>query len=223
MGEGKTRVILPLLVLALAGSGDVVRMNFLGELLADAAGDFERTLTGAPLRLAWLWQHLELPPLVACIRLRDAQAAAAEVCRMHSCTQALLARAHVLRCAGSLLRVPIFLLPFSRDIQIDEGGVALLERQLQRCVAAGGCLCIAREHRASLLLKQQVRCRCCGCTIVALDTEACVALIELFTPSSCHVQVLSVALRCLRKQLCADCALACRSAQVQQSAQHPTG
>ena len=94
MGEGKTRVILPLLVLALAGSGDVVRMNFLGELLADAAGDFERTLTGAPLRLAWLWQHLELPPLVACIRLRDAQAAAAEVCRMHSCTQALLARAH---------------------------------------------------------------------------------------------------------------------------------
>ena len=117
--------------------------------------------------------------------------------------------------------MPIFLLPFSRDIQIDEGGVALLERQLQRCVAAGGCFCIAREHRASLLLKQQVRCRCCGCTIVALDTEACVALIELFTPSSCHVQVLSVALRCLRKQLCADCALACRSAQVQQSAQHP--
>ena len=54
MGEGKTRVILPLLVLALAGSGDVVRMNFLGELLADAAGDFERTLTGAPLRLAGL-------------------------------------------------------------------------------------------------------------------------------------------------------------------------
>ena len=81
---------------------------------------------------------------------------------MRSCMQA----AQHFCCAGSLLKVPIFLLPFSRDIQIDEGGVALLARQLQRCVAAGGCFCIAREHRASLLLKQQVRCHCCGCTII---------------------------------------------------------
>jgi Protein of unknown function (DUF3638) len=47
MGEGKTWVILPLLVLALARNGELVRLNFLGELLPDAAAGFERMLTGA--------------------------------------------------------------------------------------------------------------------------------------------------------------------------------
>ena len=48
MGEGKTRVILPLLVLALTrgGSGDVVKLNFVGELLGDAVGYLQGTLTG---------------------------------------------------------------------------------------------------------------------------------------------------------------------------------
>ena len=47
MGEGKTRVILPMLVLALARLGrEIVRLNFVGALLGEAAQYLHRTLTG---------------------------------------------------------------------------------------------------------------------------------------------------------------------------------
>ena len=48
MGEGKTRVILPMLVLALCGRGEVVRLNFLQELLPEAVDYLHSCLTGAP-------------------------------------------------------------------------------------------------------------------------------------------------------------------------------
>ena len=47
MGEGKTRVILPMLVLALCGRGEVVRLNFLQELLPEAVDYLHSCLTGA--------------------------------------------------------------------------------------------------------------------------------------------------------------------------------
>jgi hypothetical protein len=54
MGEGKTRVILPMLVLALsraaAPSGNkrnIVRLNFLNALLQDAVAYLHQSLTGA--------------------------------------------------------------------------------------------------------------------------------------------------------------------------------
>ena len=51
MGEGKTRIILPLLVLALeGGDAGIVRLNFVGELLPDAVAYLHRTLTGAHAR-----------------------------------------------------------------------------------------------------------------------------------------------------------------------------
>jgi hypothetical protein len=48
MGEGKTRVILPMLVMALNGRGmpEVIRLNFLGSLLPDAVACFRSMLTG---------------------------------------------------------------------------------------------------------------------------------------------------------------------------------
>lgn len=56
MGEGKTRVILPMLVLALSKSAVfggskriVVRLNFLDALLQDAAAYLHQVLTGPPL------------------------------------------------------------------------------------------------------------------------------------------------------------------------------
>jgi hypothetical protein len=56
MGEGKTRVILPMLVLALSKSAlfggskrIVVRLNFLDALLQDAVAYLHQVLTGAPL------------------------------------------------------------------------------------------------------------------------------------------------------------------------------
>jgi Protein of unknown function (DUF3638) len=54
MIEGKTRIIIPMLVLALAkeGRGDVVQLNFIGELLPDAVAHLQQTLTGAPLGYA---------------------------------------------------------------------------------------------------------------------------------------------------------------------------
>jgi hypothetical protein len=48
MGEGKTRVILPMLVMALTRRGrpEVIRLNFLGSLLPDAVACFRSMLTG---------------------------------------------------------------------------------------------------------------------------------------------------------------------------------
>ena len=45
MGEGKTRVILPMLVLALCGRGEVVRLNFPQELLPEAVDYLHSCLT----------------------------------------------------------------------------------------------------------------------------------------------------------------------------------
>eukprot|EP00892_Ulva_mutabilis_P010228 jgi/Ulvmu1/7578/UM038_0001.1 len=54
MGEGKTRVILPMLVLALCGRGEVVRLNFLQELLPEAVDYLHSCLTGTLLQVKLL-------------------------------------------------------------------------------------------------------------------------------------------------------------------------
>lgn len=46
MGEGKTRVILPLLVMAMRRDKELIKVNFLGALLAEAVSTFQKTLTG---------------------------------------------------------------------------------------------------------------------------------------------------------------------------------
>lgn len=48
MGEGKTRVILPILAMALRGEKELTRGNFPGALLAEAVTAFRSTLTRAP-------------------------------------------------------------------------------------------------------------------------------------------------------------------------------
>lgn len=46
MGEGKTRVILPMVALELSGKGNVVRLNFLSQLLPEAVEYLHACLTG---------------------------------------------------------------------------------------------------------------------------------------------------------------------------------
>jgi hypothetical protein len=46
MGEGKTRVIMPMVALELCGRGDVVRLNFLSQLLPEALSYLHACLTG---------------------------------------------------------------------------------------------------------------------------------------------------------------------------------
>lgn len=58
MGEGKTRVILPMLVLALSGRGQLVRLNFLQELLPEAVDYLHTCLTGLLLLSDFLTPHL---------------------------------------------------------------------------------------------------------------------------------------------------------------------
>ena len=48
MGEGKTRVILPMVALQLCGRGEVVRLSFLSQLLPEAVHYLHACLTGAP-------------------------------------------------------------------------------------------------------------------------------------------------------------------------------
>jgi Protein of unknown function (DUF3638) len=80
------------------------------------------------------------------------------------------------RFAGNLLKVPVFLLPFSRNVHIDLDGVARIRQQLARCVAAGGCVCVARDHRSSLRLKQQAR-SCLQWSVMAFRAQlGCVAV-----------------------------------------------
>ena len=70
MGEGKTRVILPMEALELCGRGDVVRLNFLSQLLPEAVDFLHACLTGTTstrLRLfnpfnALLCSLSEMPP-----------------------------------------------------------------------------------------------------------------------------------------------------------------
>lgn len=54
MGEGKTRVILPMLVLAQCGRGELPRLNFLAELLPEAVDYLHSCLTGAPVENAFI-------------------------------------------------------------------------------------------------------------------------------------------------------------------------
>jgi hypothetical protein len=53
--------------------------------------------------------------------------------------------------------VPLFELPFSRDVSLDRVKLRLMRMQLERCRRSGGFLCVSKEHRQSLMLKQQVR------------------------------------------------------------------
>ena len=97
MGEGKTRVILPMLVLHLAKGKEVLRLHFLRQLLDEAYSYLHRYL-----------------------------------------------------CA-SVLNRKIFLLPFNRDVDVQD--TAVLDAVIEYCAQSRGCFCIAPEQRLSLLLK----------------------------------------------------------------------
>ena len=58
--------------------------------------------------------------------------------------------------AGSPLNLPLYQLPFNREVSLTPTSVRRMRAVIERCRASGGFLCVSREHRASLLLKQQV-------------------------------------------------------------------
>ena len=99
MGEGKTRIILPMLILHWANREQIVRLCILAPLLTEAF-DF---------------LHLKLS-------------------------------------AGVLGR-KICLLPFNREVEVDEERLGAIHATLERCSEVGGLLMVAREHRLSLDLK----------------------------------------------------------------------
>ena len=99
MGEGKTRVILPMLILHGQPADSIFRLHILSPLLGEAYDYFHRTLT------------------------------ASLMCR----------RVHVL--------------PFHRDVELDERNVRILKQSLTKCQQLRGVVCIAPEHRLSLHLK----------------------------------------------------------------------
>ena len=66
-------------------------------------------------------------------------------------------RSHQQIFVGSILNVPLFELPFSRDVSLDRTKLRLMRMQLERCRLSGGFLCVSKEHRQSLMLKQQAR------------------------------------------------------------------
>ena len=93
MGEGKTRVILPMLVLALSGRGQLVRLNFLQELLPEAVEYLHSCLTGLfeptgtlAAHVTWRWSRW--PSLQLC-----AASAFSGSCTVHMSPD-LMARAH---------------------------------------------------------------------------------------------------------------------------------
>ena len=147
MGEGKTRVILPMLVLALGcrPQRQLVRLNFLDGLLADTLAHMHAVLTGARFQ-----------PYNERIRSKNTHARCIRGVLNTDSTAAAL-ETSISKHAGNLLNVPVFQMPFNRDVRVTDTRIASLHMHLRRCVAAGGCFCIAREHRASLLNKQQVR------------------------------------------------------------------
>jgi hypothetical protein len=99
MGEGKTRVILPMLVLHLGQCGYLVRLHVLLPLLGEFYHYIHRRLT------------------------------------------------------ASLLQVRIFLLPFYRDVQLDDINAKKMLECLVRCKRSRGVILVASEHRLSLDLK----------------------------------------------------------------------
>ena len=103
MGEGKTRVILPMLLLHWAERGDALtRLHVLSPLLTEAVGYL----------------------------------------RAHLCASALNLR--------------VLQLPFQRDVALTPARVAAMRACLEHARRAGAVLCVAPEHRLSLLLKTQV-------------------------------------------------------------------
>ena len=106
MGEGKTRVILPMLLLEWTRRGaggtrsQLVRLNLLAYLLPEAYD--------------YLHEHM----------------------------------------TGGLLRVKLFRMPFSRDVELTPGRAAALLEQVEFCRKEGGALMQSPESRASLRLKQ---------------------------------------------------------------------
>lgn len=106
MGMGKTRVIIPMLVLHWSFHSSfensrtaVTRVNILSSLLSEAYEFFHSTLTSS----------------IGCVKL--------------------------------------FLLPFCRDVSLDEARVEALERHLLLCQQEAGVVFVAPEHRLSLELK----------------------------------------------------------------------
>jgi Protein of unknown function (DUF3638) len=157
MGEGKTRVILPMLALELAGRGHAVRLAFLSELLHEAFSFLHRTLTGSDSarKIASMWLLMWFQTYVAMSWPVDHKVS------LHYCKANLLSwrsacRVRMFRYAGSLLGVRCLLQPFSRSINLDMDKIAAMEQQLLQCRSHRAVLCIASEERLSLELKGQV-------------------------------------------------------------------
>jgi len=100
MGEGKTRVILPMLLLSMAQPDLLLRLHFLSPLLGEA----------------YHFLHCQL--------------------------------------TASLMNRRMYLMPFHRDVRLDPQSVQRMHESLLHCKASLGALCIAPEHRLSLLLKR---------------------------------------------------------------------
>ena len=78
---------------------------------------------------------------------------------------------------ASILERKIFVMPFNRDVRLDERRVAAMRDMLEYCKQAGGALLVAPEHRLSLKLKWH--------ELLKLPSmgETCAALSELdFVP-----------------------------------------
>jgi hypothetical protein len=104
MGEGKTRVILPMLALHWADGQQVVRLNFLPTLLDEASNHLQRYLT------------------------------------------------------ASVLRRKLFVMPFSRDVQLDEPGARAMLACTRYCQQVGATLsCLAPSQLSSLLAPSSFR------------------------------------------------------------------
>jgi hypothetical protein len=78
MGEGKTRVILPMLALECANGQQLVRLNFLPTLLDEANGHLHRYLTASVLE-----RKLFLMPFNRDVKLDVIQARTMKACLMY--------------------------------------------------------------------------------------------------------------------------------------------
>jgi Protein of unknown function (DUF3638) len=170
MGEGKTRVILPMLALELAGKSDAVRLVFLSELLHEAFSYLHRSLTGTndascmPIMLCIYAPSYMPVPMQVQIWLQI-YTALRLTCRSHAPSKAYvrdrfsaggLGAVQVSGYAGSLLDLRCLLQPFSRSIDLDANKIAAMEQQLLQCRSHRAVMCIASEERLSFELKAQV-------------------------------------------------------------------
>ena len=85
MGGGKTRVIIPMLALELCGKGDVVRLNFLLQLLPEAVEYLHACLTGAATLATVLYLQGSVKLYKVCLHAVWAGKPCGSRCRDQSC------------------------------------------------------------------------------------------------------------------------------------------